>query len=248
MDVTFLPLLVQYSFWIGFSAMTAGAVYFALERQCLAVEYRPVATLATALVVIAAINYWTMKDFALTPVDGEIAFPTHFRYVDWVLTTPLLLAIIPILLQMERRTGALMTKLIVADVIMIVTGYVGETSINAGLFPTTVGWIFYAVGCLAFVYIVFTLYASMSAAEAQLPADRAAAVRTLKIFVAVGWLIYPLGFFITLIGDGVGAALTRELIYNVADIVNKVGFCIIAVRAAKAASYVRADYAAQPAQ
>ena len=241
MDATFFLLLVQYSFWVGFSAMVAGAAYFALERGSLAVEYQMVATLSAALVAIAAINYWTMKDFSFVVSEaGDVTFPTHFRYVDWLLTTPMLLAIIPILVGMERGVGSLMTQLLVADVIMIVTGYIGETSINGGLLPTLVGWIFYTIGVLAFVYIVFTLYATMSSVEAGLPEARARAISTLKRFIVIGWSIYPLGFFIPLLTDGASAALARELIYNIADIVNKVGFCIVAVAAAKAASWAPA--------
>ncbi|MFP4520324.1 MAG: bacteriorhodopsin [Oceanicaulis sp.] len=239
--------IVQYSFWIGFSAMAAGVVYFALERQSLAVEYQLVGTLSAALVAIAAINYWEMKDFAFLAADGEIVFPTAFRYVDWLLTTPMLLAIIPLLLGLEKGRGALMAQLVIADVVMIVTGYIGEASINDGLLPTTVGWIFYAIGVLAFFYILFVLFATMSAAQARLPAERARAIGALKIFIALGWAIYPLGFFVTLIGDGAGAGLMRELIYNIADVINKVGFCMIAVAAAKSASYVRADAVEAPA-
>lgn len=250
MDQTFLSLLVQYSFWIGFSAMAAGVVYFALERQSLAVEYQMVATLSAALVSIAAINYWTMKDFSFVVGEaGVVEFPTHFRYVDWLLTTPMLLAIIPILVGMKRGVKSMMAKLLIADVIMIVTGYIGETSINGGLFPTTVGWIFYAIGVLAFAYILYILYAVMSAAETQLPPERARAVGTLKLFVTIGWCVYPLGFFMTLVGDGATAGMVRELIYNFADIINKVGFCMVAVAAAKQASWVRADsYAGAPAE
>jgi bacteriorhodopsin len=240
MPETFLTLLVQYSFWLGFSAMAAGALYFALERQSLAVEYQMVATLSAALVAIAAINYWTMKDIGLTlDAEGALIFPTHFRYIDWLLTTPMLLAIIPVLLNMERGVTGLMTKLLVADVIMIAAGYVGETSINQGLFPTVIGWLFYAVGMLAFAFIVYVLYGAMSSAQAQLPPERARAIGRLKLFVTFGWLIYPAGFFFTLVGDGTTAALIRELVYNFADIINKVGFCMIAVAAAKSASYVR---------
>jgi bacteriorhodopsin len=240
MPETFLTLLVQYSFWLGFSAMAAGALYFALERQSLAVEYQMVATLSAALVAIAAINYWTLKDIGLTlDAEGALIFPTHFRYIDWLLTTPMLLAIIPVLLNMERGVTGLMTKLLVADVIMIAAGYVGETSINQGLFPTVIGWLFYAVGMLAFAFIVYVLYGAMSSAQAQLPPERARAIGRLKLFVTFGWLIYPAGFFFTLVGDGTTAALIRELVYNFADIINKVGFCMIAVAAAKSASYVR---------
>ena len=77
------------------------------------------------------------------------------------------------------------------------------------------------------------------ASRRVLSPEVARTVRVMTVLVIVGWTIYPLGFFVTLLGDGASAGLMRELIYNVADVVNKVGFCMLAVSAAKAASYVR---------
>jgi bacteriorhodopsin len=239
MDISFLELAAQYSFWLGFSAMAGGVLYFALERQSLAVEYQLVGTLSAAVALVAAINYFYMKGQFDIGEAGQFAqFPTHFRYVDWLLTTPMLLAIIPILIGLKEGTKGLMTQLIIADLIMIVAGYVGETSINAELGGTLVGWLFFFIAVAAFIFILFTLYATLSSAEQNLPARRAESIGTLKIFISLGWLIYPLGFLMALIWDGAAGGAMRELIYNVADIITKVGFGIVAVAAAKQASYV----------
>jgi bacteriorhodopsin len=244
MDVGFLELLTQYSFWLGFSAMAGGVLYFALERQSLAVEYQMVATLCATVALVAAINYFFMKGmFDIGDSAGFASFPTHFRYVDWLLTTPLLLAVIPILIGLKEGTRGLMTQLLVADVIMIASGYVGETSINANMGATLIGWLFFVVAVAAFMFILFTLYATLSSAEAGLPPERARAVGNLKVFVSVGWLIYPLGFLVALVWDGASGGALRELAYNIADIVTKVGFGIVAVAAAKEASYVPIDAA-----
>jgi bacteriorhodopsin len=239
MDIGFLELLTQYSFWLAFSAMVGGVLYFALERQSLAVEYQMVATLNAAVALIAALNYFYMKnEFALGETSDFASFPTHFRYIDWLLTTPMLLAVIPILIGLKEGTKGLMVQLVVAVMIMIGAGWVGETSINAEMGATLVGWLFFFIALCAFVFILFTLYATMSSAEANLPRERAEAIGTLKLFVSVGWLIYPLGFILSLIWDGATGGALRELAYNIADIVTKTGYGIIAVAAAKAASYV----------
>jgi len=239
MEVGFLELLAQYSFWLGFSAMAGGVLYFALERQSLAVEYQLVGTLSAAVALVAAINYFYMKSQFDIGDAGQFAqFPTHFRYVDWLLTTPMLLAIVPILIGLKAGTKGLMAQLIVADVIMITAGYVGETSINAELGPTLVGWLFFFIAVAAFIFILFTLYATLSSAEANLPRKRAERIGTLKIFISLGWLIYPLGFLMALIWDGASGGALRELLYNIADVITKVGFGIVAVAAAKDASYV----------
>ena len=239
MDIGFLDLLTQYSFWLGFSAMAGGVLYFSLERQSLAVEYQLVATLCAAVALVAAINYFSMKGaFEIGEAGTFASFPTHFRYVDWLLTTPMLLAVIPILIGLKEGTKSMMAQLIVADVVMIGAGYIGETSINAEMGGTLIGWLFFFVAVAAFMYILFILYATMSNAETSLPPERAAAIGTLKIFVSLGWLIYPLGFVAALVWDGASGGALRELIYNIADIVTKVGFGIVAVAAAKSASYV----------
>ncbi len=239
MEIGFLELLAQYSFWLGFSAMAGGVLYFALERQSLAVEYQLVGTLSAAVALVAAINYFYMKSqFDLGDAGQFAQFPTHFRYVDWLLTTPMLLAIVPILIGLKEGTKGLMAQLIVADIIMIAAGYVGETSINAELGPTLVGWLFFFIAVAAFIFILFTLYATLSSAEANLPRKRAERIGTLKVFISVGWLIYPLGFLMALVWDGASGGALRELLYNIADVVTKVGFGIVAVAAAKDASYV----------
>ena len=244
MDIGFLELLTQYTFWLGFSAMAGGTLYFALERQSLAVEYQLVATLVAAVSLVAAINYFSMKGAFTLGQSGDFAsFPTHFRYVDWLLTTPMLLATIPILIGLNEGTKGLMSRLIVADIIMIAAGYVGETSINDNLGATLVGWIFFLIASAAFVFILFTLYATLSQAETRLPPRRAQGIATLKLFISLGWLIYPLGFLMALVWDGAGGGALRELVYNIADIVTKVGFGIVAVAIAKDASYVPVDEA-----
>ena len=239
MDIGFLELLTQYSFWLGFSAMAGGVIYFALERQSLAVEYQLVGTLSAAVALIAAINYFYMKnEFAIGEAGSFASFPTHFRYVDWLLTTPLLLAIIPVLIGLKEGTKGLMAQLLVADIVMIASGYIGEISINANFGGTLVGWLFFAIAVMAFMFILFTLYATLSSAEANLPPQRAQAIGTLKVFISIGWLIYPLGFLMALVWDGASGGALREFIYNIADIVTKIGFGIMAVAVAKDASYV----------
>jgi bacteriorhodopsin len=59
------------------------------------------------------------------------------------------------------------------------------------------------------------------------------ALKSMRTFILVGWAIYPLGYLITLLAGGVEVQVVRELVYNIADLVNKVGFGLVAVMAAK---------------
>lgn len=75
-------------------------------------------------------------------------FKTEFRYIDWLITPPLMLIKYPVLLGADKNTP-LIAILVVADIIMILTGYVAETMLNRGGQPLA-AWAFYFVSCLAF--------------------------------------------------------------------------------------------------
>jgi hypothetical protein len=63
----------------------------------------------------------------------------------------------------------------------------------------------------------------------------------MRLFILIGWAIYPLGFFATLVAGGVEVQLVREFIDNIADLVNKVGFGLVTVFSVKAMSKAQAS-------
>lgn len=227
----------KYLFWVGFVGMAAGALYFFMERNSLTPKLRSTATISGLVCFVAAIHYFGMKSAVGTDasIDSLVAFPTEIRYIDWLITTPLLLIKFPALLGFGNAAKGLLTKLIVADIIMIVTGYVGETAINrAG--ATGLGWTMWIVAMVAWFYIVATLYKNVSTAAADSPKPIQKALGTMQKFILFGWAIYPLGYVITLFGAAPELLVAREFVYNIADLVNKVGFGLVAVFAVKAIS------------
>ena len=89
-----LITLTQAIFMIGFVSMAAGTLYFVLERTELKPEHKSTATYAALITFIAAILYWQMKDVVSFPglTDAAAIESTMpLRYIDWILTTPLLL-------------------------------------------------------------------------------------------------------------------------------------------------------------
>gem|GEM_PF-5468439 len=84
---------------------------------------------------------------SLSKIDG---FLTEILYIDWLVTPPLLLIKIPVLLGLKEGKGrALLTKLVIADIIMITGGYISESSINlAGGFTQLSLWA-YVISCIA---------------------------------------------------------------------------------------------------
>lgn len=238
-DVNLLVLATQYMFWVGFVGMAAGTLYFLVERNSLAPEYRSTATVAALVTFVAAIHYYFMKQAVgesglLSEIDG---FPTEIRYIDWLVTTPLLLIKFPLLLGLKGGKGrSLLTKLVIADIIMIIGGYIGESSINLAGGFTQLGLWAYVVGCVAWFYIIYLLFTNVTIAAEDKPAPIRKALLQMRLFILIGWAIYPVGYAVTLFAPGIEVQLVRELIYNFADLINKVGFGLIAFFAVKTMS------------
>ncbi|TFE00124.1 bacteriorhodopsin [Jeotgalibacillus sp. R-1-5s-1] len=241
-EVNLLVLATQYMFWVGFVGMAAGTLYFLVERNSLAPEYRSTATVAALVTFVAAIHYYFMKDAVgtsglLSEIDG---FPTEIRYIDWLVTTPLLLVKFPLLLGLKGKASrTLLASLIIADIIMIIAGYIGESSINIAGGFTQLGLWSYVIGCIAWLYIIYLLFTNVTKAAMDKPAPIRKALLQMRLFILIGWAIYPIGYAVTLFASGVEIQLVRELIYNFADLINKVGFGLVAFFAVKTMSAVK---------
>ncbi len=228
--------IVQAFFMLGFVAMAAGTLWFYLERNDLKPELRSIATYAAVITFIAAIMYYVMKDVVkfpggeITAADIDATLP--LRYIDWLITTPLLLVSFTLVVAMAGPLKkGMVTKLIIADIIMIVTGYLGEI----GEPGSAQNYIFFIVSTVAWLYIAWVVFGvKLPGADAHVQR----AVTAMKWFVIAGWAIYPIGTatqeFIELGGGDAATAISiAAVIYVIADVLNKVGFGLIAVRAAK---------------
>ncbi len=225
-----MELIVQYSFLVAFVGMAAATLYFLLERGDLKPEHRSTATLGALITFIAAINYYYMR---IEVLDGVSEFPTQLRYIDWILTTPLLLIKFPNLLGI-KNSSSLITRLVIADVAMIVLGYLGEVDLNDNGY-TSYGLTMFILSCVAWLVIIYILFTTLSkAAEGKSPAIKKA-FTTMRYFVVFGWAIYPIGYLVAMIA-GDDFSLVRELVYTYADLINKVGFALVALSAVKVMS------------
>jgi sensory rhodopsin len=145
-----LLVITQAFFMLGFVAMAAGTVYFVLERGDLKPEHRIAATYAGIITFIAAIMYWVMTDivgfFDRSMASGaEIGATMPFRYIDWLLTTPLLLVEFGLIVAIAGAASkGFVTRIVIADIIMIVTGYLGEVGTEGELST----WIWFIISSL----------------------------------------------------------------------------------------------------
>ncbi len=231
-----LLVITQAFFMLGFVAMAAGTLYFVFERGDLKPEHRIAATYAGIITFIAAIMYWIMTDIVgfFDQSAGEVGATMPYRYIDWLLTTPLLLVEFGLIVAIAgAATKGFVSRLVIADIIMIVTGYLGEVGMEGEV--ATIVW--FVISSLAWLYIV---YAVFQVKLDGMPAYAASAVKIMRRFVMFGWAIYPIGTaieeFMKLSGADVSAAVAiAAIVYVIADVLNKVGFGMVAVNAAKKA-------------
>jgi sensory rhodopsin len=229
-----LIMATQFSFLVAFLGMLGGAYYFGMIKSTLPLEHQPNAVTSSVYCLIAAVVYGlvNLKYGIGTDALAKGDYPTVLRYIDWLVTTPLIVNKFPEMLGGDDA-AAVAILVIVADVMMILFGWAGETSINAAKGPTVVGWAMFGVGCLAWLFLIFVLYTAVSNASQNKLGPIKQGLSRLKLFIVVGWAIYPLGFLVTLLSNSPEVRLSRELIYNIADVFNKVGFGMVAIYAVR---------------
>jgi len=213
---------VAFTFFVGTMAMMAAAAFFFMEVSNTSKEWRTSVLVSGLITFIAAVHYYYMRGYNLE--TGES--PVFFRYVDWLLTVPLMCVEFYLITKKVGGTSSLMWKLIFASVIMLVTGYLGETIYR----DQSVLW--GVLSGLAYFYIVYLVWFGDVAKLAQSASPAvAAANRSLGWFVLVGWAIYPLGYIVGtpggLFGMQIPLNLNMDIIYNIGDAVNKIGFGLV---------------------
>merc|ERR1711908_104613 len=157
------------------------------------------------------------------------ASPIVYRYVDWSLTVPLQMIEFFLILQAVKPDlgSGMFFRLLIGTVLMLLFGYMGEAMIiNA--------WAGFAVGMCGWGFILFEVFAGEASTVAKDNLSPAVenAYNLMRFIVSIGWSIYPLGYFFGyLLGQVSDAPL--NLIYNLADFVNKIWFCLAIWNAAR---------------
>lgn len=231
-----------FTFFVGLMAMFAASVFFFFERSNVDGKWKTSLLVSGLITMIAAAHYYYMRDYYLAAVANNMIegatyinpSPTQFRYIDWTLTVPLMCVEFFLLLRPYGAKQSLLWKMIGYSVLMLVAGYIGEAiqpeqTILWGII-STVGW----------AGIVYEATAGSVAKMAQASGDAnlQKAIRLLRNFVLVGWAIYPIGYML-MPGNlmaGMAGTLNIDLLYNLGDAVNKIGFGLVVYQMAVSSS------------
>ena len=228
-----------FLFFIGYISMGAAFVFFMSERNNVAPEFRTTMTISALIVGIAAFHYYYMRGVYID--TGEVS--TDYRYMDWIITVPLMALKFPSLVGKDAITDNKVLGLgftgvcFVGALIMISFGYLGETGVMneaLGLILGGVGWamIMVATG------LPFGLYDGLGVDNSKIREELVWSTDALRTFILVGWVIYPLGYLVgtEMVDAGSDGKEIMAILYNIADMINKIGFGVVAWMGAKKAS------------
>ena len=211
---------VGFTFFVGCMAMMAASAFFFLSMNQFDKKWRVSILVSGLITFIAAVHYWYMRDYWAANMES----PTFFRYVDWVLTVPLMCVEFFLILRVAGAKRSLMWNLILLSVVMLVTGYFGEAVYRGQ------AWFWGLVSGIAYFAIVYIIWLGSAKKLAQSAGGAVLkAHKTLCWFVLVGWAIYPIGYMAGTPGwyEGVFSGLNMDVIYNIGDAVNKIGFGLV---------------------
>ena len=212
-----------FTFWLGAMAMMAASVFFFLSMNSVDAKWRTSLLVSGLITFIAAVHYMYMRD---AHAAGDST--TVFRYVDWILTVPLMCVEFYLILRVAGATKSHMWKLIGFSTIMLVTGFFGESGWDGGLLNASMWGL---LSGLAYFYIAYEVWlGSLKKLAVAAGGNVLKAHKTLCWFLLVGWAIYPLGYMAGTDGwyTGIETVLpSMEVIYNIGDAINKIGFGLV---------------------
>ena len=219
---------VGVTFWIISAAMVAATYFFTVERDRAEGKWKTSLTVAAMVTGIAAIHYFYMRGVWIETNDS----PLVFRYVDWLLTVPLqIIEFYLILAAIAVVRAALFWKLMIASLVMLIFGYLGELgAMNY--------WLAFIIGMAGWIYIIYEIFAGEASQINASQGTEASktAFNALRIIVTFGWAIYPIGY----VAEPLFGVEALNIVYNLADFVNKIAFGVVIWAAATSSSTAKA--------
>jgi len=216
---------VAISFWIISISMVAATVFFLWEAGSVSSHWKTSLHCGALVQLVAAVHYFYMREFWIQIHSS----PILYRYIDWSITVPLqMIEFYLILKAVNPGLGSgIFFRLLFGTVFMLASGYMGEAQFVpafAGFVAGMCGW-----GAILFEIFVGPANTACSQSVNKYVQESFATMRTI---VSLGWSIYPLGYFFGYLMGSVNDS-TLNLVYNLADLVNKIAFVLAIWHSAK---------------
>jgi len=243
---------VAISFWIISIAMVAATVFFLMESMNVSAHWKTSLNVGALVTLVAAVHYFYMREFWVQIHSS----PILYRYIDWSITVPLQMIEFYLILSAVQSDNTATTttstntgtatitttttttpvigrgmffRLLFGTVFMLAFGYAGE----ARFVNPQMGFV---LGMMGWGFILFEIFAgeagSIAANSQNVNRHVQESFSTMRFIVTVGWSIYPLGYFFGYLMGSVEDS-TLNMVYNLADLVNKIAFCLAIWASAK---------------
>jgi bacteriorhodopsin len=230
-------------FSFGLISMLATTVFTLVAQSRVLPKYRAALVMSSMVTFIAGYHYFrifnsfnesSMKN-AVTVGTSQGSFNEAYRYVDWILTVPLLLVeVIAVLGLAKAAANSLITRLVPASAAMIILGYPGEISSANGT------KILYGIlSTLPFLYILYVLFVELTKSLDRQPEGVAATIGRLRLLLIATWGVYPISYLIPILVKNPSVAqmanlfTDRQIGYTIADVLAKCVFGLTIYKIAK---------------
>ena len=181
-------------------------------------KWRTSLVIGGLVTLVAGVHYFYMREVWIITKSTPIVL----RYVDWIITVPLqMIEFYFILTAVASIAFGIFWRLLLGSVVMLLAGYLGEIG---AVDP----WGGFVVGMLAWFFIIYEIFLGEAAQSASIHGDRTlqTAFHAMRLIVTIGWAIYPLGYVVGYLVPVVNNE-ALNIIYNIADFVNKIAFVAV---------------------
>jgi bacteriorhodopsin len=219
--------------------MAAAAIYFFTQRNEVHKTQQASVFMAVFYTGTAAFHYWRILSawtggFVMTAsgtFKAESLFVHAYRYSDWLLTVPVLVAQLVWVLRLDKKHQRKLTvQLAGAAALMVLLGLPGELSSN-----NTTKLMWWGAGMVPFAYLVYVLYIGLSGSLKHQPRAIAKTVSNARLLLVTSWMVYPVVYLFPMLGlDSGTGEVVRQVGYSVADVIAKPAFAFFLLLVARA--------------
>ena len=225
---------------LSFATATLGIafVFFLVSRSRVSGNYRSAVTMSAMICGVAAYHYWRMFSNFSSGSWNE-----GYRYADWLLTVPLLVAELVVVAGVSKEVAKKITpRLVIAALLMIATGYPGEVAENG----STERYVWFFISFAFMLYVLYELFAgTIGKTLKSQTGEIGKKLNNLRYVLVVTWIIYPIFY---LLGDSTSfvakifnlsteeSATVIQVGYSISDILAKAGYGLLILGIASARS------------
>jgi bacteriorhodopsin len=204
--------------WIYVAIMFCSAIFFQVMAS------RPNSVPTYKYVIHTFVVVWSGLAYAAIAlgqgsleVNGQTVY--YARYIDWIVSTPLLLLSLNLTGKYNiRLEGTITGALLGSQAIMIITGLVAELSTD------DIKWFWYTAGCIALAVVLYLMWKPLKLKAESQNRFIAGVYRKSALFLTVQWLAYPLVWMIGSMGLQLLDATTTSILFIVLPVISKAGF------------------------